>query len=164
MNAGTRRPETTRLGRQDSNLGSRDQNPLPYHLATPHGGSKSRCVAQPSALPAPLSSAAAGGSGARWTLAPEPTNRRHQWRPAYPISLAPQRRAGAVRRLPGGLEGALGERSGRSGPRAIARARRRSGGDRAALAGRTRRVGVPGGHDRPPRAPPEPRDAPPGVA
>ena len=24
------------LGRQDSNLGSRDQNPLPYHLATPH--------------------------------------------------------------------------------------------------------------------------------
>lgn len=23
------------LGRQDSNLGSRDQNPLPYHLATP---------------------------------------------------------------------------------------------------------------------------------
>ena len=29
------------LGRQDSNLGSRDQNPLPYHLATPHQGSKS---------------------------------------------------------------------------------------------------------------------------
>ena len=27
-----------RLGRQDSNLGSRDQNPLPYHLATPQGG------------------------------------------------------------------------------------------------------------------------------
>src|SRR5262249_50081921 len=26
------------LGRQDSNLGSRDQNPLPYHLATPHCG------------------------------------------------------------------------------------------------------------------------------
>ena len=26
------------LGRQDSNLGSRDQNPLPYHLATPHRG------------------------------------------------------------------------------------------------------------------------------
>src|SRR5439155_24073272 len=25
------------LGRQDSNLGSRDQNPLPYRLATPHG-------------------------------------------------------------------------------------------------------------------------------
>src|SRR3954471_21597988 len=25
------------LGRQDSNLGSRDQNPLPYHLATPQG-------------------------------------------------------------------------------------------------------------------------------
>src|SRR3954471_22467644 len=25
-----------KLGRQDSNLGSRDQNPLPYHLATPH--------------------------------------------------------------------------------------------------------------------------------
>src|SRR4029077_17892111 len=25
----------TRLGRQDSNLGSRDQNPLPYRLATP---------------------------------------------------------------------------------------------------------------------------------
>ena len=25
----------TWLGRQDSNLGSRDQNPLPYHLATP---------------------------------------------------------------------------------------------------------------------------------
>src|SRR3954463_1111003 len=24
------------LGRQDSNLGSRDQNPLPYRLATPH--------------------------------------------------------------------------------------------------------------------------------
>jgi hypothetical protein len=24
------------LGRQDSNLGSRDQNPLPYHLATSH--------------------------------------------------------------------------------------------------------------------------------
>ena len=23
------------LGRQDSNLGSRNQNPLPYHLATP---------------------------------------------------------------------------------------------------------------------------------
>ena len=31
-----RRPfEGTWLGRQDSNLGSRDQNPLPYHLATP---------------------------------------------------------------------------------------------------------------------------------
>src|SRR3546814_16450104 len=28
---------TGRLGRQDSNLGSRDQNPLPYRLATPHG-------------------------------------------------------------------------------------------------------------------------------
>src|SRR5690242_7722426 len=28
------------LGRQDSNLGSRDQNPLPYHLATPQGGSQ----------------------------------------------------------------------------------------------------------------------------
>ena len=26
------------LGRQDSNLGSRDQNPLPYRLATPHAG------------------------------------------------------------------------------------------------------------------------------
>ena len=26
------------LGRQDSNLGSRDQNPLPYRLATPHCG------------------------------------------------------------------------------------------------------------------------------
>ena len=26
------------LGRQDSNLGSRDQNPLPYRLATPHQG------------------------------------------------------------------------------------------------------------------------------
>src|SRR2546423_15301105 len=26
------------LGRQDSNLGSRDQNPLPYHLATPQRG------------------------------------------------------------------------------------------------------------------------------
>ena len=26
------------LGRQDSNLGSRDQNPLPYHLATPQQG------------------------------------------------------------------------------------------------------------------------------
>ncbi len=26
------------LGRQDSNLRSRDQNPLPYHLATPHSG------------------------------------------------------------------------------------------------------------------------------
>ena len=25
------------LGRQDSNLGSRDQNPLPYRLATPQG-------------------------------------------------------------------------------------------------------------------------------
>jgi hypothetical protein len=25
-----------KLGRQDSNLRSRDQNPLPYHLATPH--------------------------------------------------------------------------------------------------------------------------------
>jgi hypothetical protein len=24
------------LGRQDSNLGSRDQSPLPYRLATPH--------------------------------------------------------------------------------------------------------------------------------
>ena len=30
-----------RLGRQDSNLGSRDQNPLPYHLATPQ-----RCFAR----------------------------------------------------------------------------------------------------------------------
>ena len=29
------------LGRQDSNLGSRDQNPLPYHLATPHRESAS---------------------------------------------------------------------------------------------------------------------------
>jgi hypothetical protein len=28
--------EGYKLGRQDSNLGSRDQNPLPYHLATPH--------------------------------------------------------------------------------------------------------------------------------
>jgi hypothetical protein len=27
------------LGRQDSNLGSRDQNPLPYRLATPHHAS-----------------------------------------------------------------------------------------------------------------------------
>ena len=26
----------SRLGREDSNLRSRDQNPLPYHLATPH--------------------------------------------------------------------------------------------------------------------------------
>jgi hypothetical protein len=26
---------TSWLGRQDSNLGSRDQNPMPYHLATP---------------------------------------------------------------------------------------------------------------------------------
>src|SRR5262249_26257501 len=31
-----------RLGRKDSNPRSRDQNPLPYHLATPHGGFKSR--------------------------------------------------------------------------------------------------------------------------
>ena len=30
------RSTTRRLGRQDSNLGSRDQNPLPYRLATPH--------------------------------------------------------------------------------------------------------------------------------
>ena len=30
-----------KLGRQDSNLGSRDQNPLPYHLATPQ-----RCFAR----------------------------------------------------------------------------------------------------------------------
>ncbi len=29
------------LGREDSNLRSRDQNPLPYHLATPHQGSES---------------------------------------------------------------------------------------------------------------------------
>ena len=29
------------LGRQDSNLGSRDQNPLPYRLATPHWGEQS---------------------------------------------------------------------------------------------------------------------------
>jgi hypothetical protein len=29
------------LGRQDSNLGSRDQNPLPYRLATPHRGADS---------------------------------------------------------------------------------------------------------------------------
>src|SRR5262245_45970421 len=29
------------LGRQDSNLGSRDQNPLPYHLATPQSGARS---------------------------------------------------------------------------------------------------------------------------
>ena len=32
---------TGRLGRQDSNLGSRDQNPLPYRLATPHGSGRS---------------------------------------------------------------------------------------------------------------------------
>src|ERR1044071_3312184 len=31
-----RSSEVRWLGRQDSNLGSRDQNPLPYHLATPH--------------------------------------------------------------------------------------------------------------------------------
>ncbi len=31
----------TRLGRKDSNPRSRDQNPLPYHLATPHCGSQS---------------------------------------------------------------------------------------------------------------------------
>jgi hypothetical protein len=29
------KPATGWLGRQDSNLGSRDQNPLPYRLATP---------------------------------------------------------------------------------------------------------------------------------
>src|SRR5215203_3145431 len=29
------RPRTPRLGRQDSNLRSRDQNPVPCHLATP---------------------------------------------------------------------------------------------------------------------------------
>ena len=28
--------EAQGLGRQDSNLGSRDQSPLPYRLATPH--------------------------------------------------------------------------------------------------------------------------------
>src|ERR671910_2122548 len=31
----TRRPCAPRLGRQDSNLRSRDQNPVPCHLATP---------------------------------------------------------------------------------------------------------------------------------
>src|SRR5215211_4980485 len=31
----TRRPHPPRLGRQDSNLRSRDQNPVPCHLATP---------------------------------------------------------------------------------------------------------------------------------
>src|SRR5205823_1750220 len=34
------------LGRQDSNLGSRDQNPLPYHLATPHKRHQSRSSLQ----------------------------------------------------------------------------------------------------------------------
>ena len=28
------------LGRQDSNLGSRDQSPLPYHLATPQSAAR----------------------------------------------------------------------------------------------------------------------------
>ena len=32
------------LGRQDSNLGSRDQNPLPYHLATPHTRRSTVCA------------------------------------------------------------------------------------------------------------------------
>src|SRR5215218_5743910 len=34
-------PTAKMLGRQDSNLGSRDQNPLPYHLATAHCGGRS---------------------------------------------------------------------------------------------------------------------------
>ena len=33
---GERVTRTSWLGREDSNLRSRDQNPLPYHLATPH--------------------------------------------------------------------------------------------------------------------------------
>jgi hypothetical protein len=33
---------TVELGREDSNLRSRDQNPLPYHLATPQCHEKSR--------------------------------------------------------------------------------------------------------------------------
>jgi hypothetical protein len=35
----------TWLGRQDSNLGSRDQNPLPYRLATPHNAPCKGCEA-----------------------------------------------------------------------------------------------------------------------
>ena len=35
LRASSHRSPPRRLGRQDSNLGSRDQNPLPYHLATP---------------------------------------------------------------------------------------------------------------------------------
>ena len=45
------------LGRQDSNLGSRDQNPLPYHLATPqrdvllpNNGRKTAARAEPDGL------------------------------------------------------------------------------------------------------------------
>ena len=35
-------PESRWLGRLDSNQGSRDQNPLPYRLATPHHGASGR--------------------------------------------------------------------------------------------------------------------------
>ncbi len=52
----SRGPRRCWLGRQDSNLGSRDQNPLPYRLATPHcapsigasprwNGERPRCAA-----------------------------------------------------------------------------------------------------------------------
>ena len=33
------------LGRQDSNLGSRDQSPLPYRLATPQHAQSGACIA-----------------------------------------------------------------------------------------------------------------------
>src|SRR5262245_42363812 len=46
------------LGRQDSNLGSRDQNPLPYHLATPHRKSTDLVIAVCHALMKAIGTAA----------------------------------------------------------------------------------------------------------
>src|SRR5690242_2791705 len=51
----------SKLGRLDSNQGSRDQNPLPYHLATPHrAGCRAERVYRPPAVPARRKGPASG--------------------------------------------------------------------------------------------------------
>ena len=52
------------LGRQDSNLGSRDQNPLPYRLATPHHAC-SEAAPAPGEPSDSTGGPASGGAGCR---------------------------------------------------------------------------------------------------
>ena len=82
------------LGRQDSNLGSRDQNPLPYRLATPHGEHTARylgrslnrkisaAIASSAITPIAIALTIASATGTQRTSSCEPAKIRPTYRRA----------------------------------------------------------------------------------